>query len=370
MNKIPLAMPVIDDEMIDAAANALRNEMLVMGESVHKFEEEFARFTGTKEAVSTNSGTMALFLAMIGAGIKRDEKVLTPAFTFIATSNAVIHAGAMPVLADISIKDYLLDTIKVEGRLKKGDVKAVIPVHLYGKPADMDGFMELKERYGVSIIEDACQAHGAYYGNKRAGSIGDFGTFSFYSIKNMTVGGDGGMVTLNDEDTAEKLRSIRDCGRKGKYEHIHVGYTARLNTVNAAIGRVQLRKLDSWNEKRRHIASIYREKLKDTEEIILPPEDNAKSKSVYHLFVIRTKKEGEREALMAHLKENGIGVGIHYPIANHMQPIYRELFGYKGGEYPNSEKAASSVLSLPMSPLLKDEEVEYVAEKVKEFYGR
>ncbi len=370
MNKIPLAMPAIDEEMIDAAINALQNEMLVMGESVHKFEEEFARFIGTKEAVSTNSGTMALSLAIMGAGIKKGEKVLTPTFTFIATSNAVIHAGARPVFADISLKDYLLDPERVEERLKKGDVRAVIPVHLYGKPADMDRFMELKEKYEVSIIEDACQAHGAYYGGKRAGSIGDFGTFSFYSIKNMTVGGDGGMVTLNDEDIAEKLRSIRDCGRKGKYEHIHVGYTARLNTVNAAIGRVQLRKLDSWNEKRRHIASIYREKLKDVEEITLPPEDDEKSKSVYHLFVIRTKKEGERDELMKYLKDNGIGVGIHYPIANHMQPIYMELFGYRGGEYPNSETAAANVLSLPMFPLLKDDEGEYVAEKVREFYGR
>lgn len=370
MNKIPLAMPVIDDEMIDAATNALRNEMLVMGESVHKFEEEFARFIGTKEAVSTNSGTMALSLAMLGGGIKRNEKVLTPTFTFIATSNAVIHAGARPVFADISLGDYLLDPAKAEERLKKGDVKAVIPVHLYGKPANMDRFTELKERYGVSIIEDACQAHGAYYGNKRAGSIGDFGAFSFYSIKNMTVGGDGGMVTLNDEDIAEKLRSIRDCGRKGKYEHIYVGYTARLNTVNAAIGRVQLRKLDSWNERRRQIASVYREKLKDVEEIALPPEDGAKSKSVYHLFVIRTRKEGEREKLMAYLKENGIGVGIHYPIANHLQPIYRDLFGYRGGEYPNSEEAAANVLSLPMSPLLKDDNAKYVSEKIRKFYGR
>jgi perosamine synthetase len=217
MNKIPLAMPVIDDEMIDASVNALRNEMLVMGESVHKFEEEFARFIGTKQAVSTNSGTMALTLAVIGAGIEKGHKVLTTPFTFIATSNAVIHAGAKPVFADISIRDYLLDPEKAEKELKKGDIKGIIPVHLYGKPADMDRFIDLKERYGVKIIEDACQAHGAYYGNKRTGSIGDFGTFSFYSIKNMTVGGDGGMVTLNDEDIAEKLRSIRDCGRKGKY---------------------------------------------------------------------------------------------------------------------------------------------------------
>lgn len=370
MNNIPPARPVMDKEMIENAVYALRNEMISMGESVYKFEEEFARFIGTKEAVSTNSGTMALLLSVIGAGIEKGEKVLTTPFTFIATSNAVIHAGAMPVFADISLKDYLLDPSKAEKELKKGGIKAIIPVHLYGKPADMERFMELKERYGVNIIEDACQAHGAYYGSKRAGSMGDFGTFSFYAIKNMTVGGDGGMVTLNDEDVAKKLRSIRDCGRKGKYEHIYVGYTARLNTVNAAIGRVQLRKLDSWNERRRHIASIYREKLKDVEEIVLPPEDDHDSKSVYHLFVIRTKKEGERDKLREYLKENGIGTGIHYPVANHMQPIYRDMFGYRGGEYPESERAAPNVLSIPMFPLLKDDEVGYVAEKIREFYGR
>lgn len=369
MKKIPLAMPVIDQEMVDAAADALQNEMLAMGESVHKFEEEFARFIGTKEAVSTNSGTMALFLALKGAGIMSGDNVLTPTFTFIATSNSVIHAGGTPVFADISLQDYLLNPEKVEERVKKGDVKALIPVHLYGRPVNMDSFMDIKERYKIPLIEDACQAHGAYYGGKRAGSIGDFGTFSFYSIKNMTVGGDGGMVTLNDEDIAEKLRSIRDCGRKGKYEHIYVGYTARLNTINAAIGRVQLRKLDSWNERRRHLAEIYRKELSDVEEIVLPPADKGKEKSVYHLFVIRTKS-GERERLMAHLKEMGVGVGIHYPIANHLQPVYREMFGYSGGEFPNSEKAAASVMSLPMYPLMEDDDAKYVGEIVKEFYGR
>jgi len=368
MKKIPLAMPVIDQEMIDAAAEALQNEMLVMGESVHRFEEEFARFTGTKEAVSTNSGTMALFLALKGSEIKSGDRVLTPTFTFVATSNSVIHAGGRPVFADISPDDYLLDPEKAGERLKKGDVKALMPVHLYGKPVDMDRFMELREEYGIPLIEDACQAHGAYYGNRRAGSMGDFGTFSFYSIKNMTVGGDGGMVTLNDEDIAGKLRSIRDCGRKGKYEHIHIGYTARLNTINAAIGRVQLRKLDSWNERRRHLADIYRKSLSDVEEIVLPPEDG-KSKSVYHLFVIRTL-EGERDRLIGFLKENGVGAGIHYPIANHMQPVYREMFGYEGGEFPDSEKAATSVLSLPMYPLMDDDDAKYVSEKVREFYGR
>ncbi len=368
MGKIHLAMPVIDEEMIDAAVNALQNEKLVMGESVFKFEEEFARYIGTKEAVSTNSGTMALFLSVVGASLKSEEKVITPPFTFIATSNAVLHANRIPVFADIDLDTYLLDPKKTEEVLKEEKVGAIIPVHLYGKPAEMNKFMELKEKYGVTIIEDCAQAHGAIYYGKKVGSIGDFGAFSFYSIKNMTVGGDGGMVTLNDEDIAEKLRSIRDCGRKTKYEHIYVGYTARLNTVNAAIGRVQLRKLDSWNRRRREIADIYRRHLQDVEEIVLPPGDDD-SQSVYHLFVIRTKK-GEREDLREYLAKNGVETGIHYPIPNHLQPVYRELFSYKEGDFPNSEIAAKNVLSLPMHPMLHHDDVKFVAEKIREYYGR
>ncbi len=368
MAKIHLAMPVIDGEMIEAAVNALQNEKLVMGESVFKFEEEFARYIGTKEAVSTNSGTMALFLSVIGANLKSDEKVITPPFTFIATSNAVLHANRIPVFADIDLSTYLLDPQKTEEILKKERVGAILPVHLYGKPAEMDRFMELKEKYGVTIIEDCAQAHGAIYHGKKVGSIGDFGAFSFYSIKNMTVGGDGGMVTLNDEDIAEKLRSIRDCGRKTKYEHIYVGYTARLNTVNAAIGRVQLKKLDSWNERRREIADIYRRNLGDVEEIVLPPKDDY-GVSVYHLFVIRTRN-GDRDSLREYLSTSGIETGIHYPIPNHLQPVYRDLLPYKEGDFPASEIAAQNVLSLPMHPLLKDDDVKYVAEKIRAYYRR
>ncbi len=368
MGKIHLAMPVIDNDMIEAAVNALQNEKLVMGESVYKFEEEFAKYVGTKEAVSTNSGTMALFLSVLGANLEKDKKVITPAFTFIATSNSVIHAGRIPALVDISLRDYLLDPKKSEERIKGGDIGAIIPVHLYGHPADMDKFMEMREKYGVKIIEDSAQAHGAEWREKKVGSIGDFGAFSFYSIKNMTVGGDGGMVTLNDEETAEKLRSIRDCGRKTKYEHIYVGYTARLNTVNAAIGRIQLKNIEKWNERRREIASIYRRELKDVEEIALPPEDE-NTKSVYHLFVIRTKN-GERDKLKEYLKEKNIETGIHYPIANHLQPVYRELFNYKKGDFPDSEEAAENVLSLPMYPLLKDDDVKFVSEKIREYYRR
>ncbi len=368
MGKIHLMWPELDEEMINAAVDAWHNEKMVMGESVFKFEEEFARYIGVKHAISTSSGTMALFLALVGSQLKEGSKVLTTPFTFIATSNAIIHAAMRPIFADINLGDYLLDPEKSDVVLKTANAGGIMPVHLYGRPVNMDAFMELKEKYGLVLVEDCAQAHGAEWDGKKVGSIGDFGAFSFYSAKNMTVGGDGGMVTTNDDDAAEKIRSIRDCGRKDKYTHIYVGYTARLNTANAAIGRVQLRRLDSWNERRRQIADMYRSLLSDVEEITLPPGDT-KGKSVYHLFVIRTKN-GEREKLKKFLNNNGIEVGIHYPIANHMQPVYMDLFGFKGGEYPNSEEAAKNVLSLPMYPGLKDDEVKIVSEKVREYYGR
>ncbi|NPA74673.1 MAG: DegT/DnrJ/EryC1/StrS family aminotransferase, partial [Euryarchaeota archaeon] len=347
---------------------AWHNEKMVMGESVFKFEEEFARYIGVKHAISTSSGTMALFLSLIGSTLNKGSRVLSTPFTFIATTNSIIHASMEPVFADINLRDYLLDPEMSESVLKSKEVKGIMPVHLYGRPVDMDAFIDLKEKYGLVLVEDCAQSHGAEWRGKKLGSIGDFGAFSFYSAKNMTVGGDGGMVTTNDEDAAEKIKSIRDCGRKDKYTHIYLGYTARLNTANAAIGRVQLRRLDKWNERRRQIADLYRGLLKDVEEIVLPPEDTY-GKSVYHLFVIRTKNR-ERDKLKEFLNDNGIEVGIHYPLANHVQPIYKELFGFEGGEYPNSEIAAANVLSLPMYPGLTDGEVKTVAEKIKEFYGR
>ncbi len=368
MTRIHLMWPELDKEMIEAAIQAWQNEKMVMGESVFKFEEEFARYVGVKHAISTNSGTMALSLALLGSKLKNGSKVLTTPFTFIATSNSIIHANMMPIFADIKLENYILDPQESEKILRKDKVGGIMPVHLYGHPADMDAFMELKEKYNLVLVEDCAQAHGAEWKGKKLGSIGDFGAFSFYSAKNMTVGGDGGMVTTNDDEAAEKIRSLRDCGRKDKYTHIYVGYTARLNTANAAIGRVQLRRLDKWNERRREIADLYCRLLGDVEEITLPPKDTY-GKSVYHLFVIRTKN-GERDKLKKYLNDNDIEVGIHYPMANNQQPVYQELFGFRGGEFPNSEEAARNVLSLPMYPGLKDDEVKYVSERIKEYYGR
>jgi len=364
--RIPLAMPVLDQEMRDAASHALQNERFVGGESVHKFEEEFARFCGTKFAVSTASGTAALFLSLIAQGVHGGQVVTTPA-SFVASANSIIHSGATPRFADINLRDYTVDPAKVIASLNK-ETRAIIPVHLFGFPAEMDELRRIASDRRVAIIEDACQAHGALYKGHRVGSLGNAGCFSFFSSKNMTVGGDGGMVVTDNESIAESAASLRDCGRaKGsKYLHTSIGFTERLNTVQAAVGRVQLRHLDEWNERRRQIASRYDSLLSDLDEVILPPRGDSSVRPVYHMYVIRCK---HRDDLRVWLDRNGVETGIHYPDPIHLQPVYRKMFGYRGGEFPNSEEFCKSVLSIPMHPGLSLDEVKLVSEKIHEFHS-
>ena len=351
--KIQLMRPVITNEMITAAQDALQNEYIQFGESVYKFEEEFAKFIGTKYAIGVSSGTFALSLSLEALGLKPNEKVLTSPMSFIATSNAILHAKGIPEFSDISEKTGNLD---VENMKMSKDIKGIIPVHLYGNPCPMKKIKEFKEE-GYFIVEDACQAHGATIDGKKVGSIGDVGCFSFYSVKNMTVGGDGGMITTDNEEIAEKIRILRDCGRISKYEHSMIGYTARLNTINAAIGRVQLKMLSKWNENRRKAAKIYKKYL--PKDMYL--EENGKS--VYHIFILKTKERGK---IRNHLDKNGIQTGIHYPIPIHLQPIYIKMFNYKDGDFPKAEKFAKNIVSLPMFPEITDEQVKYVCEKILE----
>jgi len=367
MAKIALASPVLDDEMRDAAAHALQNERFVGGESVHKFEEEFAQYCRTKYAVSTASGTAALILSLTAKGVAGRQVLTTPA-SFVASANSIIHARAVPRFADITLRDYTIDPARVSSSLNE-ETKAIIPVHLFGFPAQMDELRRIATDRGVALIEDACQAHGAVYNGKKAGSIGDAGCFSFFPSKNMTVGGDGGMMVTDDEMIAEVVTSLRDCGRaKGsKYLHTKVGFTERLNTVQAAIGRVQLKRLDVWNEGRRKIASMYDLILSDINGLILPCKGDSNVHPVYHMYVIRSKR---RDALRAWLDSAGIETGIHYPDPIHLQPAYREMFGYRGGEFPNSETLCREALSIPMHPGLSEEQVRFVSEKIHEFYSR
>lgn len=352
--EIPLSKPSYTKEMENAAIYSLQNEFFVLGESVYKFEEEFAEYIGTKYAIAVNSGTSALSLSLIALGIEMGDRILTTPMSFIATANSIIHANGMPIFSDIEQDTGNIDLNQIEDIIKK--IKGLIPVHLYGNPCNIDKLLEFKEK-GLFVIEDACQAHGAEYKGKRMGSIGDVGCFSFYSTKNMTVGGDGGMVTTNNEEIANKIRIMRDCGRVSKYEHSMIGHTARLNTVNAAIGRVQLRHIDEWNEKRSHLARIYRKNL--PENVLL----KENGKSVYHIFAIRSKK---RDKIIQYLKENSIGTGVHYPIPIHLQLIYKQMFGYKKGDYPLSEQFSTEIISLPMYPEMTEDQAKYVSEKTLE----
>lgn len=357
--KVPFCKPVFDNAMAQAAQRALTTEFFVGGDSVAKFEEAFAGYCGVDYAVAVSSGTHALQFAMLALGIGAGDKVITTPMTFIATANAVLHAGATPVFCDIN-DQCGLDPAVLEDKLDE-DVKGIMPVHLYGRPCEMDELMVVAEKHKLFVIEDACQAHGAEYKGRKAGSIGDVGCFSFYSTKNLTVCGDGGMVVTDDEHIAAHVRKLRNCGRKSQYEHDMLGYTSRLNTVNAAIGLEQLKYLDEWIAKRRRNAELYRRLLQDVPCIeLLPPERD--TKSVYHLFAIRSKR---RDALKDFLAQNGIGCGTHYPVPVHLQPLYKELYVYKGGEFPRAESHANDVLTLPMFPCLKAEEIKYVCSKIE-----
>ena len=346
--KIPFFVQEFTAEMEEAAIHALRNESFVGGESVSKFEEEFAEYIGTKYAVSVSSGNAALQISLMSLGISNNSKVITPTNSFIASANCIRMTNAKPILVDIDLRDGGIDITSVSQ-----SADAVIPVHIYGNPCNFDSIKEFTENQNIPIVEDACQAHGATYNGKKVGSLGDVGCFSFYPTKNMTVAGDGGMTTTDNEEIALKIKSIRDNGRKTKNEFDKLGFTMRLNTVNAAIGRVQLKHLDEKNTRRREIVSIYKKNLAN--DCILPENENGKS--VYHQIVIKHKK---RDQIRQELTDNDIDSAIYYETPIHLQPIYQE-YGYK---LPNSEKFSKEVMSLPSYPSLTDEQILVVCEHV------
>ncbi len=365
MDVIPPANPVFNKEMEEAAIHALRNERYILGESVDKFEEDFAKYVGTDYAVSVSSGTNALHLALLARDLTIGGEVITVASSYIATSNSILHANGTPIFCDIN-DEYLIDVKQISDKISKR-TKGIMPVHLYGHPADMDEINEIAQKNNLFVIEDCAQSHGAFYKGKMTGNFSDMGCFSFYSTKNMTVCGDGGMVTTNDGKLAEKIKLLRNHGQHPKDVHTILGYTARLNTVNAAIGRVQLKYLPEWIEERRKIAKKYNEHLSDVDEIILPPGDSEIKKPSYHLFEIKTKK---RDELLKFLRENKIICLIHYPTPIPYQPLYKNLFGFKEGAFPKSEELSAQAMDLPMFPGLKDEQIKYISEKIHEFFNR
>jgi perosamine synthetase len=365
--QIAQARPILLPDMEEAAINALRNDKFVGGENVVKFEEEFARLVGTRYAVALSSGTAALDFIFMALQVK-GQKVVTSTWSFIASANSIMHAGGEPVFADILDSDYCLDPSQVENQLSKNGAKGILPVHIYGQPVDYDSIRELGERYAVPVVEDACQAHGARYKGKMIGSLGTAAAFSFYPSKNMTVLGDGGMVTTNDEAITKLVSKIRDSGRTSQYEHDILGYTARLNSVNAAIGRVQLKHLEEWNDRRRKIAAFYSRALVNLIPVIsLPPQPTADIEPVFHQYVIRTKN---RDDLKKYLGEKGIQCNVHYPIPIHLQPLYRNAFGYQEGMCPRSELLAKECLSLPMHPFLTEDDLKYTSEQIVSFFDR
>jgi len=352
--------------MTEAAMLALQNERWVLGESVYKFEEEFARYCGASFAIATSSGTSALAFALISLGVKPGDAVITSPASFVASANSIIQSTASPLFSDIGLENYTIDPKTVRSSITK-NTKVILPVHLYGHPAAMDELVAICSEHGLGLVEDACQAHGASFDGRKVGSIGDAGCFSFYPSKNMTVAGDGGMVVTNDEKIRECVTSLRDSGRvKGnRYLHDAIGFTARLNSVQAAIGRVQLRRLENWNEKRRQIAKKYDDLLSDL-DLRLPPSGDDKIKPVYHLYVIRSSQRDQQKVWLARA---GVETGIHYPIPIHLQPVYKRMYDWQEGAFPNSETLCREALSLPIYPTLTMDEVSFVSDSMHKFYA-
>lgn len=353
----------IKEEIDEVIKKVLNSTSFIMGEELSKFEQEFAQFCSTKYAIGVANGSDALILALIACGIGKGDKVITVPHTFIATTEAITHVGGKIVFVDIDPKTYTIDVAKIEEKITE-NTKAIIPVHLYGQPADMDPIMELAKRYDLKIIEDAAQAHGAEYKNKKIGSIGDAACFSFYPGKNLGAYGDGGIITTNNDEIANQIKLLRNHGRiSEKYKHDIEGYSSRLDNLQAAILRVKLRYLNEWNRKRRENAKKYNELLNGVSGIITPYEADY-SKHVYHLYVIRTKN---RNKLREELQSKGMATGIHYPIPLHLQPAYNYI-GYKEGDFPVTEKASQEILSLPMFAELSENLIMEICYLVKNFY--
>ena len=348
--RVPFFVPEFTEEMKNAAVNALQNERFVLGESVYKFEEEFAKYIGTKFATSVNSGNAALHLSLLALGINNKSSVITSTNSFIAAANCILMTGAKPILCDIKPEDGNIDISSTD---EKAD--AIIPVHIYGNPCDFNSIRRMSEESKIPIIEDACQAHGAKYFDKKVGSLGDVGCFSFYPTKNMSVGGDGGMITTNNEEIQSEVISLRDNGRKSHTTFDKLGFTMRLNTVNAAIGRIQLSHLDKRNIKRRKIAELYKKYL--GEDYFLT--ENPDGFSVFHQIIFRHKN---RDQIMEHLSKNGIGTAIYYRIPIHKQPLY----SYLNLTLPISEEFSNHVLTLPSYPQLSDDDVKFVCETINQ----
>jgi dTDP-4-amino-4,6-dideoxygalactose transaminase len=378
----------LQEELVNVFREALSTAGFIGGPMVEGFERDFAMYCEAKHCVGVNSGTDALRFALTAAGVNPGDMVLTVPHTFIATTEAISQAGARPDLVDIDGRTFNMDPEKLRQYLEAHcilnsssghyvhkaigrPVTAVVPVHLYGQMADMDPILEIAERYKLIVVEDTCQAHGAEYFSKKqnrwlkAGSVGLAAGFSFYPGKNLGACGEGGAVTTNSPEIARKVKVLRDHGQTKKYYHDTEGYNGRLDAIQAGMLRVKLRHLSKWNEQRRESARVYDRLFAPMAESVSPPYQTTSSKSVYHLYVVRTQN---RDGLQKHLTNAGIGTGIHYPIPIHLQPAYAS-FGWEKGDFPETEEAADQVLSLPMFAGLTADQQEHVAEAISQFAG-
>jgi dTDP-4-amino-4,6-dideoxygalactose transaminase len=358
----------IEREAMREIKKVCAKQSFVLGENVRELEAEIAKYTGARFAVGVSSGSDALVLALMALGVKAGDLVATTPYTFFSTAGSISILGAVPVFVDIDERTYNMDAGALERVLKqkRGRVKAVIPVHLYGQCADMQAIKKVARKHGAKVIEDAAQSIGSLYKEKGAGSIGDIGCFSFYPTKNLGCFGDGGMVTTNSKTLFEKLKMLRVHGSRVRYSHELIGMNGRLDEIQAAVLRVKLKKLPKWTKARQKNADNYMKLFTDAGLLskIMPPFIAKGNESVYNQYVVRAKK---RDKLRAHLTKKNVGTDIYYPIALHMQKCFKEL-GYKRGDFPVSEKAAKETLALPIYPELKKTEQEYVVKCIKGFY--
>ncbi|HEV2523214.1 MAG TPA: DegT/DnrJ/EryC1/StrS family aminotransferase [Candidatus Acidoferrales bacterium] len=353
----------IQEPVMRNLERVLQQAVFIMGGDVSAFEQAFASYCEVKHAVGVANGTDALTLALRATGLQPGDEALVPVNTFIATAEAVVHCGARPVFVDMDPRTYHLDFEEAVNKITPR-TKVVLPVHLYGQPVDMDRVMKLARGYGLTVVEDAAQAHGAQYKQKKTGAFGLAGCFSFYPSKNLGCYGDGGAIVTNDDNLAMKLRKLREHGGIRKYQHDLVGYNSRLDTMQAAVLLIKLHHLDEWNRRRRDFARLYSQLLADVPGVLLPQESNDVS-HVYHLYVIQVAG-GLRQELQSYLREQGIQTGIHYPLPLHLTPAFSFL-GHRKGDFPRAEEGAPKLLSLPMHPFLQPSQIEYVASRISQF---
>lgn len=353
----------IKEEVHAAINEVIENTAFAGGPFVAKFEQDFAKFCDCKHAIGVGNGTDALWMALVALGVGAGDEVITSPNTFIATAEAISLAGAKPVFVDVEEQTSNMNPALIQAAITK-NTKAIIPVHLFGQPCNMDPILEIAGKNNLYVVEDACQAHGAQYKGKNAGSMGNAGCFSFYPGKNLGAFGEGGAIVTNDDELAAKMRMFRDHGQAKKYYHDIIGWNARLDGIQGAVLHVKLKYLPAWNDARRKHANDYSTGLADVRDVILPVEADY-ARHIYHIYAIRVK---DRDKLMAYLGEKGIACGIHYPVPVHLQKAYNFL-GKGKGSFPVAEKCAEQYLSLPMFAELTDEQVAYVVQQIKGYYA-